>query len=198
MASFDDAEQQPPPPDERAGYRMPPWAEAPSNVLPTSVALDLILVLRDDLAVWVAEARAYPSGVAFSLNTRTREPRNDQASPFFSDIEADWAKLAVLFADGSRATFGGGDADRWPSATRPDHPTITAGGGSGYGTFSTEELWLWPLPPPGPLSIVFAWPAERVSEMRLETDATPIVEAAERAIELWPDDRPLPPGYRSS
>ena len=54
-------------------------------------------------------------------------------------------------------------------------------------------MWLWPLPPAGPLTFVCAWPAEGIEEISAQIDAAPILEAASRAIELWPDERPLPP-----
>ncbi len=54
-------------------------------------------------------------------------------------------------------------------------------------------MWLWPLPPPGPLTFVCAWPAEGVEETHAQIDGAEILAASARAVELWPDDRPLPP-----
>jgi hypothetical protein len=44
------------------------------------------------------------------------------------------------------------------------------GGGGGSGAFEWHD-WLWPLPPPGPLVFVCAWPALALPETRTELDA---------------------------
>ena len=51
-------------------------------------------------------------------------------------------------------------------------------------------FWLWPLPPPGPLTFVVEWPALGIAETRAETDATAVVEAAASAAPLWPEESP--------
>lgn len=38
-----------------------------------------------------------------------------------------------------------------------------------------------------------SWPAEGIKEVSARVDASAIIAAATRAIELWPDPRPLPP-----
>jgi hypothetical protein len=49
------------------------------------------------------------------------------------------------------------------------------------------DLWVWPLPPAGPLAFVCEWPARQVGESRVELDARSVRQAAERAVTLWPD-----------
>jgi hypothetical protein len=43
------------------------------------------------------------------------------------------------------------------------------------------------------LTFAMSWPEQGLDEVVVEVDAAPIREAAGRAVELWPDDRPLPP-----
>ena len=61
----------------------------------------------------------------------------------------------------------------------------------GGGLTWNESYWLWPLPPPGTLLVACEWTDEGIEEAVIELDTAPIREAAARAIELWPDDRPV-------
>ena len=66
-------------------------------------------------------------------------------------------------------------------------PSLVTRGGHGGGLSYEFGYWLWPLPPAGPLRFACTWPDE---ETIAELDA-PIRDAAARAVELWPDDRPV-------
>jgi len=101
------ADAAPPPRPQVPAYRTPPWLAPPDNVLPGTVALGTILAQTEGAAVWLADGRAYPDGLALTVATRVRDP-----------------------------------------------------------------------------------------ETRVTLDASEVVAAAARAIELWPDDRPLPPAER--
>ena len=189
MSFFDDAEPPPAPPPD---YRTPEWLAPPENVRPATVALDVVLVRRPDLAIWVADALAYPTGLTFGLNVQTREPRRDPTSPFFGESDEGEIQFGLLLADGRKVItqrLGG----MRPFLERPDRPLLRPRSGGGGGNRASAELWLWPLPPAGPLTFVLAWPAEGVDETRVEIDAGPILEGSARAFELWPDERPLPP-----
>ena len=50
------------------------------------------------------------------------------------------------------------------------------------------RVGVWPLPPPGPVSFVCELPARGIPESRVEVDAQLILDAAGRAIRLWPED----------
>jgi hypothetical protein len=49
------------------------------------------------------------------------------------------------------------------------------------------DVWVWGLPPPGPLAFVCEWPARGIPETRVEIDAGLVLEAAGRAVAIWPD-----------
>ncbi|MGE0794264.1 MAG: hypothetical protein AB7H43_05505 [Acidimicrobiia bacterium] len=55
------------------------------------------------------------------------------------------------------------------------------------------ELWLWPLPPAGPVTFAFAWPARGIEEATVVVDAQVFRTAALRAEQLW---EPLTPDER--
>jgi hypothetical protein len=49
-------------------------------------------------------------------------------------------------------------------------------------------MWLWPLPPPGPVTFVTAWEEFAVAEAAVSLDADELVAAAGRAVRLWSAD----------
>jgi hypothetical protein len=46
-------------------------------------------------------------------------------------------------------------------------------------------MWVWPLPPRGPLALVCEWPEKKIGLTRSEIDADVIVDAAKGAQVLW-------------
>jgi hypothetical protein len=54
------------------------------------------------------------------------------------------------------------------------------------------DHWVWPLPPDGPFAFVCEWPARGIPESRAEIDGGAILQAAGRAVTLWPEE-PGPP-----
>jgi hypothetical protein len=168
--------------------------------LHATVGLDVILVRRPDLVIWVADALAFPSGLSFGLNVQRRE-RSDEtrragavptAPLFFGPADPDGPRFGLRLADGRKVVVQR-LGDMKPFLRKPDRPILRPRSGSGGGHASRAEMWLWPLPPPGPLTFVCARAAEGVDETSAQIDAAPILAAAANAVEMWPDDRPLPP-----
>lgn len=99
-------------------------------------------------------------------------------------------RFGVGFADGRRATT------TWaPDPTLSDRPDILLMHRNSSGS---ERRWvgrmgLWPLPPPGEMTVAFLWPALDIDETTVRIDTAPSLEAATRATELWPDERPERP-----
>jgi hypothetical protein len=48
------------------------------------------------------------------------------------------------------------------------------------------HVWLWGLPPPGPLTIACQWPAEQIPPSQVELNAGLVLAAAAQAQTLWP------------
>jgi hypothetical protein len=190
VSFFDEPAAPPQPPS----YRTPEWLAPPENVIPATVALDVMLLRRPDLAIWVADALVFPSGLSFGINVQRRE-QSDNTPPFFGPPDPDGPRFGLQLADGRKVVVERA-ADMRPFLQRPDRPLLRPRSGSGGAHRSSAQMWLWPLPPPGPLTFVCAWPAERVEETSAQIDAAPILAAASRAVEMWRDDRPLPPSER--
>jgi hypothetical protein len=92
----------------------------------------------------------------------------------------------VQFSDKSKATNTGGygyDQDPPPGPAMHEH------GGGGGGRSWRQTYWIWPLPPPGPLSFVCEWPAGGIALTRSEINAQTIRDAADRAQVLFPEQR---------
>jgi hypothetical protein len=102
-------------------------------------------------------------------------------------LPPEFLRLGVQFADGDVATNLGRPSFPSPDS-EPTGPVLLSDGGGGGGRRYDMRYWLWPLPPPGPVSFVCEWPARGIPESRAELDAQLILRAAERAIHLWPED----------
>jgi hypothetical protein len=191
-----------PPPSTPTGFapaavmRPPAWLGPPLDVLPGVVPVELVIARSDQTVVAVTGMRAYPTGFGFTLSLRRRHlpDRQQHQFPFLFDYDPseghptpdEFPRFGVQFADGRKAT----NLDRHPltDGEEPVPPVLTQGSGGGGGQIWDMEQWVWPLPPPGPVAFVCEWPAGGIAESRTEIDARSILEAAERAVTLWPDD----------
>lgn len=187
MSFFDAQPPWSPPPEP--DYRPPEWSQPPDHILPATVALDLVIASRDGFAAWVAAVLVYPTGLLFELAIvrRDRPAPDALRRPWFMQPgEPDGPRFGVGFADGRKAVVGR-PVDG--PGSRPDI-MLSNNGGGGSDRRWTGRMWLWPLPPPGPLTFAFAWPDQGIDEATVDIDAPLLRAAAGRARELWPDDRP--------
>jgi hypothetical protein len=168
-------------------------------MLPGIVPVELILGRSDQAVVMLAGMRAFSTGVAMTLlvRTRTRMRRfdlNDEVfdGPYRHDQDDAWRrdrlKWGFEFADGRRAT----SVDRGPDPVEvkrtPDRPVLSGRGGGGGGRAVDRDYWLWPLPPPGALTVVLQWPQLGIERTTSRIDADQIVAAATRAQAIWPSE----------
>jgi hypothetical protein len=166
----------------------------PDNEMPGSVAVDALLLSSDDLAVFVSGMRAFRNGVEFVLEARARTvPSDDSWRHCLSDAIDGWNRsdrllLGIEFADGRHCT---NLADHYESANNPQNqPRLSPGGGSGSDRSAETTYFLSPLPPPGRLRIVCAWPERGIPETITELSTEDILQAASGARELWPWEPP--------
>lgn len=175
----------------------PAWLGPPHDVLPGIAPVQLIVARTSETVVAIAGIQAYPAGFGFTLSLRLRSlsAREEQQFPYLLDRSAfeaeplpdEFLRFAVEFADGRKAT----NLDRLPydpEGQAPDRPVLNQHGGGGGGSTWDMEQWVWPLPPTGPFAFVCEWPGRGIAESRAEIAAASILEAAGRAVNLWPDD----------
>ena len=162
---------------------MPVWARGPEDMIPGVVAVALLVARTATHAVLIDNLLVYPTGFDFDLAVRRRpgHPRHHPDPRVWHEL-----RLEVRFADGRHAD---NHPRRWPrpTADRPPDPPLlyqsTSGPDGGH-------VWLWGLPPPGPLTFACQWPTEQLPPSEAVLDAGLVLAAAQRAQTLWPDQGP--------
>ena len=170
------------------------------NVLPTTVPLDLVLVENDRMVVALTGFAASPAGLSFLLWVR----RDRDGAPSWSHelsiddpLRAGWspdaeaafrnpaAQLSVEFADGRAARMDPGRV-----AGQTVQEIFLVSGNALWGSRDAyAEIFLVPVPPPGPLKFRYSWPAEDIPSAQVEIDTAPIHEAAGSARWFWYEPR---------
>jgi hypothetical protein len=179
----------PPEPPEREEHHRPPWFGPPDNELGAAVPIQVELVRTERLAIAVLDLVAFSTGVAFTFAIRHRHPRRDRGDSFrgFHD-QGEWRPDALhfglQFADGAKVTT---DRTGWEQRPHdpPEGPLLMPHGGGGGMRSWNAQMWLWPLPPPGPLAFVFEWLAEGIALTRREIAVGSILDAAANVEQLW-------------
>jgi hypothetical protein len=176
MGFFDDAT--PPGPDE-PHPRDHPW-NPPRAELAKVGASSLLLARTEVVAVAVTAVWAYREGFEFWVGAQFRR----QGLALQDTADGESLHLGVQFADGRKVVNVG---------RLPDHAGSEAAGlilsprSFGAGRWQKNRTyWVWPLPPPGPLTFVCEWAAFGIPESRAEVDAQLIRDAAAGSIPLWP------------
>ncbi|MFJ4045239.1 hypothetical protein ACIPV2_05780 [Microbacterium sp. NPDC089987] len=181
----------------------PRWWQAPENELPVLIPASEVLAVTDHAAVALVAVAVYSDGIELRIQRRLRrngiaiEDWNELTGAFVEHMgfgsanPAGRFRVGVVLADGTKVTdaspfFGGGD----PMA-EPEGFTLSrreqGGGGGPHAYSSADHLWLWPLPPDGPIEVVVQWPAFGIGETRLTIDAGPVSESSARARPFWAD-----------
>lgn len=182
-------------PERQEAWRL---RQRPDNEVPGSVGQEVLLVRTDEVAVFVSSMRAYRNGVDFTLEVRARhgvvDGSHDVGDGLHGTID-DQVLFGVEFSDGRSCTLHAGRAGA--RSVTSDDPVLRCGGG-GAGTRTADmDLFLSPLPPPGDLRFVCAWPVRGIPESTVVVPAEQILRAAGRAQELWPWEPEPEPFYRS-
>jgi hypothetical protein len=182
-------------PSRRRGERVDcPWTR-PATYLPSYLQDDLVVASNAEAAVVLHGIACYPTGFAFSLETVTRhEYDGDEDEPHYADLF--WSarrrgsklppgllRFGISFSDGQKATtLDATDAmDVFEPSEAGSGLRLHLGGGGGGGGRWSYEIWVTPLPPPGPVTLVCEWPAFGITETRCTIDGVRFIEAAEKA-----------------
>ncbi|AZH80182.1 hypothetical protein CSX12_17865 [Microbacterium sp. Y-01] len=197
----------PPDPDlpepEEADSERQPWWQAPDDELPVLLPVSETLASTEHLALGLFGVAVYSDGVEFRLEGRLR--RKGLPAREWNDLCADFVghsplggpvhpagrlRFGLVLGDGEKVLaegfpfFGGDD----PSAEQEGHTLSRNSGGAGggpQGYSSTDRLWLWPLPPEGPIEFVMQWPALGVEERRVVLDGSAMRALASRVQRFW-------------
>ncbi len=184
-----------------------PWFDClspPDDRLGQVVPLDLRLAANEDAAIFLTHVRVYPQGFGFGLTALTREEPGvvcaeglREARLDGADSEEIYLHFGVEFADGRRAASrtawihtGAGVPPQLslPKQVPPDPAEeiiVNFGGHELAERRFTGHGWVWPLPPPGPLTLHCGWPAAGLPLRATEIDAALVLAAAKEEEALW-------------
>jgi hypothetical protein len=190
---FPEPEPEPPRPPKSA---QPPWQGAPRGMVAGAVPVEFVLASNDRAAVAITKIGAYPVGFEFELVVLASDEAEQDLDPMIGgfmrhpgmrrgDPKRDMLRFGIEFADGAKATNVGGRHRHLVGDEPPPAPVMHTGGGSSGGGHWQQDLWVWPLPPAGPLRFVCEWPAAGIELTSVEVDAQLVIEAAGRAQQIF-------------
>lgn len=145
----------------------------------------LNLLRSADVLAVLADVEAFPVGVSFSLVFRIRPGINREIGPgprrpvMMGFHSSDGPRFGIGLADGQKIVLGRHvdlDDDKEPRG-----PLLISSGGGGNRDEWRVKTWLWPLPPPGPMTFVMSWPKLEIPETAVSRDANELIDAAENA-----------------
>ncbi|MFF1572629.1 hypothetical protein ACFVWR_07780 [Leifsonia sp. NPDC058292] len=189
----------PDPPDDRTDtpdQAPTPWWKPSDEELPAVLPVGETIASNDTVALILSAARVFSNGVEFVIDRRlrrggssVREWRQMQFEMHGHYAESDEERLryGVVLGDGERLILDV-SAGMFGDASDTHRLTPTGGGGGGSEDFYRFEdgMWLWPLPPEGPLEVVAQWPAFGVPESRVVIDSASLLALATHARPVWP------------
>jgi len=191
-----------PEPEVSMSVRQPRW-QAADDELPVLLPVSETLAVTDHLALGLFGIAVYSDGVEFHLEGRLR--RNDMPPREWSELCTDFVghggmgglpdpggrlRFGLVLGDGEKVLdegfpyFGHGDLPSDSEVHSLSRNSNGAGGDDRRFT-SSDRLWLWPLPPEGPIEFVLQWPALDVEERRIVLDGTAMRELATRVQRFW-------------
>lgn len=180
---------------ELFGYNGRAWHAAPDEyIVPAILPWSLPLARSERTVVAMRSIDVWPEAVTlrisvYGLDNLTENSRGGLAGQ--RKVPDQHALLiGVLFADGSRASS---DTISMPSATRPDHPVLRVETGDNGQFHVRHDVFVWPLPPDGPMNVIVQWLDRDISETFTELDGSAIRAAATEAREIWPGLKRRPP-----
>lgn len=201
MSFFDEVTPEPRDLPTIDAYRSAAFAPR-ASVLPRSLPWEQVITENSDVAIALSAVQVWISNLTVELSIYSSAPIDDKRLLLFPDRQrsqegspdVDGPRVGVLFSDGRYATNL-----RKPGFPRPherglsaEYPVLSlASSGGGGGGGSTGGSWhfrqvldVWPLPPAGPLAIIFAWPGEHFVEHAIEMNGDDIVSAASHCVEI--------------
>jgi hypothetical protein len=170
----------------------------PDNELPGAIPFHAALANTDDLVIAIVGADAYSTGMSIRIALRLRLL---DASLHGFDVPSygpggGTFLVGVAYPDGRTASTV--SSHRFPDPSTPgDAPSLMDHGGGGGGRTFEMNYWLTPMPPPGDLTIIVAWPTRDIRESRTVIPGAVIAQGASANVELWPwqppeNDEPPP------
>ena len=192
-----------PPPAAFEAAPPPPFLGPPDSELGVTVPVRAVLASDPTTVIALTDCTAYSTGFEFLVAVRSREAADARLLGFGAPAPpgageaAGHLRITVRFADGTGASSGHHDPGpevmdyylakrdgREPKLPRGPVLQPTSGGGSGKRW--TFHYWVWPLPPPGKVTLACEWPARGIPWSEIELDGAAILRAGGSSTDLWP------------
>lgn len=178
-------------------WSAPGWDRPSEGTLPVVVPVHEVVARTDDMVLTVDHLRAYSNSFTIELLHLTNPHRSfgriahtdrlmGGVGPF--PIDEQMPRVRVRFADGRTGSVstspGDEDIPKDPEGipTQPVLGLAHAGGGSKGFRYG---IWVFPLPPEGPVEIYVGLPGDQANEAVVEIDSSDIAEAGRRAVVVW-------------
>ena len=168
------------------------WEGAPDEVRGGLVTIGRTLARTDRTAVELDYVRAYPTGFEFTVTLRKASvDLNDHPEWWLAarrideqEISDRFCRLEVIFSDGLRVS----NANEFSGVSvgeAPPEAGIRSWGGIGHHRRWVKTYWVWPMPPPGPVTFISEWPAEEIPATETSIEGGSLIAAARAAQVLW-------------
>jgi hypothetical protein len=185
----------PPLPEPERRWGPPAWDRPSEGTLPVVVPVNEIVHRGERVVAELDHLRVYPNGFTINLFILTN-PHLGEEGPAsrilmtgLGHVEHGWPRIGVRFADGRTAgrdaTFPGHFDVAKDDRGMPTEPIIAMAGGGGGSHGWQFSVWVFPLPPAGPLEVYVALPAADAVESKVVLDGGLVRSAAERASVIW-------------
>ena len=181
----------PPPPEPSEPparqWSPPAWDRPSEGTLPATLAVDAVLQRDEGIVVAVPHLDVFPNGFRINL-LMLLDPHRAQDLRALHRGPTLMPRVGVRFADGrvgGRSSMPGMLNMSKDAEGIPTQPYVGFAGGGGGGSRWTLSVWVYPLPPDGPLDIFVALPAPATQELSTVVDGSAVRAAAERAKVIW-------------
>jgi hypothetical protein len=165
----------------------PLWDRPSEGTIPAVVSVNALLFESDVVALALDHLDVYPNGFTINFVRRVNPRRAREALAMIGTAGSEWMpEVTVRFSDGTLAKRGHlvVAKDQGGVPTEPIQ-TVTSRLGGGPGGWRAW-VWVFPLPPDGPLEISVALPAIGLrNPQSLTLDGSVVRAAAERAKIIW-------------
>jgi hypothetical protein len=170
----------------------PEWV-MPPPMLGGHVTGPRLIARSDGFVLAIRQVLAFPVGVEVEVEAHGRAAPDARVLPALASADLTShprLRFRVEFADGRAADQ---DDDLGLRHGLGPMLTLTGYSGSSGGPGAAEDvrmtLWLWPLPPPGPVTLECLHPHRDLDHAVVVMDGAEIRAAAARAQGFWPSSR---------
>lgn len=164
---------------------LPEWYRPP-QMIGGHAAGTVLFGRTDRCVVAVRQVLAYPVGIEVVVEAHTRGFAPEETTDFPSPPWLAQPGFRIRFADGRES--GQGEEAGLRTGLGPMLSPVGSehsSGGPDNGEDIRLSLWIWPLPPAGPVTLTCRWPERGLPEAEIVLDGAAIRAAADLAEPFW-------------